>query len=119
LVDGRFTLDAENRVRFALGPYDRSEPLVIDPVLVYSTYLGGSGHDQGYAIAVDSSGNAYVAGQTSSSDFPTANPLQANLGGATPSSRRLRPPMCRRLLSPLQALLSPRKMWVAAAQHKP
>ena len=82
LVDARFTLDAENRVRFALGPYDRSEPLVIDPVLVYSTYLGGSGGDTGYAIAVDSSGSAYVAGYTASPDFPTANPLQANLRGS-------------------------------------
>ncbi|HMD85875.1 MAG TPA: SBBP repeat-containing protein [Terriglobia bacterium] len=81
LVDGRFTLDAENRVRFALGPYDHSEPLVIDPVLVYSTYLGGSGGDSGHAIAVDSFGNAYVAGITGSSDFPTVNPLQANFGG--------------------------------------
>jgi hypothetical protein len=80
-IDGRFTLDAENRVRFALGPYDRSEPLVIDPVLVYSTYLGGSVSDSGSAIAVDSSGNAYVAGETSSSNFPTANPLQAQLRG--------------------------------------
>jgi len=80
-VTSRFTLDAENRVRFALGPYDRSEPVVIDPVLVYSTYLGGSRWDHGYGIAVDASGNAYVTGITGSYDFPTANPLQANLGG--------------------------------------
>ncbi len=57
--------------------YDRSQPLYIDPELVYSTYLGGSptdggyGDDYGYAIAVDSSGNAYVTGMTSSFDFPT------------------------------------------------
>jgi hypothetical protein len=47
--------------------------------LVYSTYLGGSGTDSGNGIAVDAAGNAYVAGQTSSSDFPTANPLQPTL----------------------------------------
>jgi hypothetical protein len=45
--------------------------------LVYSTYLGGSGVDYGYGVAVDSSGSAYVTGRTYSSDFPTANPLQA------------------------------------------
>src|SRR5215207_1776608 len=58
-------------IGFQLGDYDRSRPLVIDPVLVYSTYLGGNGFDQGNAIAVDSAGNAYVTGEASTPNFPT------------------------------------------------
>jgi uncharacterized repeat protein (TIGR01451 family) len=49
--------------------------------LVYSTYLGGSNDDYGYGIAVDASGNAYVTGRTQSTNFPTANPVQAAYGG--------------------------------------
>jgi hypothetical protein len=81
LVQGRFVLDAQNHIHFALGPYDHTKPLVIDPVLSYSTYLGGSRGDSGNAIAVDSSGSAYVIGQTGSMDFPTTNPFQASLNG--------------------------------------
>jgi len=74
--EGRFVLDAENQVRFALGPYDHSRPLIIDPVLTYSTYLGGSSAgDTGLAIAVDASGEAYITGSTVSGDFPTVNPF--------------------------------------------
>jgi len=69
-VEGRFSLLAKHAVGFALGYYDHAKPLVIDPVLSYSTYLGGSSGDLGTAIAVDSSGDAYVTGETSSSDFP-------------------------------------------------
>jgi len=74
-VEGNFALDAQNRVRFELGPYDHSRALVIDPVLSYATYLGGGGGDIGYGIAIDSSDStlaAYIAGVTNSSNFPTA-----------------------------------------------
>jgi hypothetical protein len=75
LVEARFTLDAQNRVHFALGHYDRTQPLVIDPSLLWSTFLGGSKGDAAYGIAVDSLMNVYVTGYTASSNFPTSNPL--------------------------------------------
>jgi hypothetical protein len=56
---------------FELGSYDRGHPLVIDPGLRYSTYVGGSAVDAGEDIAVDSSGNAYITGRADSSNFPT------------------------------------------------
>jgi hypothetical protein len=52
-----------------------------DSSLIYSTYLGGRGWDRGYGIDVDSSGNAYVSGRTSSIDFPCLNPYQGTFGG--------------------------------------
>ncbi|MCG3116314.1 MAG: SBBP repeat-containing protein [Candidatus Manganitrophus sp. SA1] len=82
-VSGRYFLEEKRRVRFALGRYDRSRPLVIDPILSYSTYLGGSGVDSGRSIAVDAAGNAYVTGWTASADFPiSAGAAQNHLGGA-------------------------------------
>ena len=76
-VDSAYKMVRSNQVGFTLGPYDLRYPLVIDPSLVYSTYLGGSGFDYGTAIAVNSSGNAFVTGYTSSLDFPTDNAEQA------------------------------------------
>jgi len=85
-VDGRFAVKASGQVAFEIGAYDPSNVLVIDPTLVYSTYLGGSvptgtmsdTDDETYGgIAVDSSGNAYVTGDTDCYDFPAAgNPFQ-------------------------------------------
>jgi hypothetical protein len=80
-VPGRFVLEGDGQVGFAVGAYDASRPLIIDPVLSYSTYLGGSGGDSGLGIAVDGAGNAYLTGRTTSTDFPTANPIQAALSG--------------------------------------
>ena len=76
-----FVLASNNEVAFRVAGYDPKRALVIDPVLSYSTYLGGSDQDVGYGIAVDAAGNAYVTGSTASTDFPTANPLQPNYGG--------------------------------------
>ncbi|MBI2876397.1 MAG: SBBP repeat-containing protein [Candidatus Tectomicrobia bacterium] len=68
-------------VGFEVAAYDPTQPLVIDPVLEYATYLGGSKDDQGLGIAVDASGHAYVTGWTRSVNFPTAAPLQPASGG--------------------------------------
>ena len=71
-----------HEVGFTLGTYDNSSPLVIDPVLSYSTYLGGNGYDAAFGIAVDpATGDALVTGQAGSTDFPTANPFQPSYGG--------------------------------------
>jgi hypothetical protein len=81
-VGSRFRLAPNGALGFELGAYDRSLPLVIDPVLSYSTLLGGSGFDSATAIAVDSSGSAYVAGFTDSYDFPTLNASQSYQAGS-------------------------------------
>jgi hypothetical protein len=94
-VDGRFELRGQDRVGFALGTYDQRRTLIIDPVLTYSTYLGGSSDEACTvilgvatgvagcpAVAVDTSLNAYIAGSTMSADFPKGgSPFQAGLAG--------------------------------------
>jgi hypothetical protein len=87
-VSGTYVLTDVAEVGFAVGAYDAAKPLIIDPVLVYSTFLGGLGDASGEGdlargIAVDAAGNAYVAGRTGSSDFPTTpGALQGTLGGS-------------------------------------
>ena len=78
-VAARYTQEPDGSVGFALGGYDRSRPLTIDPTLDFSSHLGGSGDDIAYAVAVDGQGDAYITGRTASSDFPTAQPLQPGL----------------------------------------
>jgi hypothetical protein len=79
-VQGKYLLKG-NRITFEVASYDKTKPLVIDPVLAYSTYLGGSGGDGSVGIAVDASGNAYVTGWTGT-DFPTtAGAFQTSYSG--------------------------------------
>lgn len=80
-VTGHYVFLDNGSVGFSVGEYDPLLPLVIDPVLVYSSYLGGAGADQAQAVAVDSSGCAYVTGTTASLNFPIANAPQPLNGG--------------------------------------
>ena len=80
-VPVRYVLKGKNQVAFRLARYDTRQPLLIDPVLAYSTYLGGSNIDIAYGIAVAPDGSAFIAGGTFSTDFPTAHALQPNEGG--------------------------------------
>ena len=70
-VEARYILKSENQVGFEVASYNAAKPLIIDPVLLYATYLAGGLNDQGLAIAVDSLGSAYITGLTNSTDFPT------------------------------------------------
>ncbi len=81
-VAGVFVLGQDNEIGFEVGAYDASRPLVIDPVLLYSTYLGGSSQEIGMDIAVDSSGRAYITGWTESTNFPlSSSPYDSTLAG--------------------------------------
>ena len=71
IVEGKYVIRAGQQVTFDIASYDKTRPLVIDPTLVYSSYLGGSGEDFGTGITVDAAGNAYLIGFAESADFPT------------------------------------------------
>ncbi|HEV8370781.1 MAG TPA: SBBP repeat-containing protein [Pyrinomonadaceae bacterium] len=78
IIQGNYVLRSSNEIGFEVGDYDRTKPLVIDPILVYSTYLGGNGSDEAFGIAVDNSGQAYVVGRTGSKNFPLRNAFQSD-----------------------------------------
>src|SRR2546425_2673194 len=80
-VSGSYILTDTHQVGFKVAAYDASKPLIIDPVLFYSTYLGGSGGEISGGIAVDASRNAYVTGGTGSTNFPTTPGAFQTTGG--------------------------------------
>lgn len=80
-VAANYVLLGPHDVAFQLGKYDTARDLVIDPILSYSTYLGGTNIDGANAIAVAADNTAFITGGTFSIDFPTAHPLQPNHGG--------------------------------------
>ena len=84
-VKGGYVLGAKGQVSFALGAYDKTKPLIIDPVIAYSTFLGGADLDEAHGLALDSAGNIYVAGISDSTDYPLENPFQSiNKGSNAP-----------------------------------
>jgi len=81
-VDARFRKIAENTYGFEVGEYDKSRELIIDPVVVvYSTYLGGSGDEHAFGLAVSDHGRAFLTGDTYSTDFPIDDAYQGSMGG--------------------------------------
>jgi hypothetical protein len=81
-IKGSYVQRSAHEVGFRVASYDRTRPLIIDPVLSYATYLGGTSGDIGAEIGVDATGAIFVAGNTNSDDFPTVNALQPARSGA-------------------------------------
>src|SRR5207245_973158 len=69
---GGYTRTAHGEIGFKIGSYDHSRALIIDPVLNFTAVAGGTGLDVAQGIAMDGQNNVYVAGYTSSTDFPTS-----------------------------------------------
>jgi hypothetical protein len=74
-IAGNYTIANDHQIHFAVAPYDRTQPLTIDPVLNYSTYIGGETFDQALGLALDAAGDAYITGVTTSTKFPQMNPI--------------------------------------------
>ncbi|MCK5105858.1 MAG: SBBP repeat-containing protein, partial [Cyclobacteriaceae bacterium] len=82
IIDAKYTYIGKDQIGFDIGDYDTGIPLVIDPVIIFSTYLGNSSGADAQAIAVDSAGNAYITGTTGALKFPTThNNLVPNFTG--------------------------------------
>ena len=83
IISGNYIIVEDKKLGINVGQYDHKLPLIIDPVLVYSTFLGGPGFEAAGSIAVDGSGNAYVIGSTNSATFPTVNPIDGTYSALT------------------------------------
>ena len=81
LIAARYVELADGEIGFDLGDYDTNLPLFIDPIIEFSTFLGGDGAENATDVTVDLQGNVYVTGPLNSTDFPTANPVQGEFSG--------------------------------------
>lgn len=81
MIAGHYVKRGQNRIGFEVADYNENQPLVIDPQLVYSTYLGGTNSEFAGDVAVDNIGQAFITGSTSSLDFPVLNAFQASQSG--------------------------------------
>jgi hypothetical protein len=82
-IEGHYVVHGDRTVSIDVKDYDRGRPLVIDPLIVYSTYLGGSGDQFATAIAVGGDGSVYVTGEVDGLDFPMVNPVQGIHGSSS------------------------------------
>ena len=82
MIPGGYVLKGAEQIGFQVAAYDHSRPLIIDPILSYSTYVGGSGAEGLGGITVDGNGNAYITGPTDSSNFPTVGAPQPSNAGS-------------------------------------
>ena len=80
-ISGCYKIDLKNNIGFRINSYDKTHALIIDPVIIFSTNIHGTGN--GKDIAIDSSENIYITGDTWSTDFPVQNPAYSNLWGST------------------------------------
>jgi len=85
-IEGRYKLRDSNIIAFEIGSYDPALPLIIDPVLAYSTFIGGLAAEAGRAIALDKSGNIFIAGDTLSTQLGTDNAFQPAYAGGYPGA---------------------------------
>jgi len=105
-------------VGFRLNDYDRAKPLVIDPTIVYASLIGGgTSSTYSYGIALDSSGNAYIAGYTYASDFPTANAAYSQAHSLPDGFvSKIDPPVDAAVLPPISAaqvtIICDRSPWI-------
>ncbi len=90
-IRARFLQKGQQRIGFEVAAYDATKHLIIDPILDYATYFGGSNVDLAVAVAVDSSGNVYLTGQTDSSDLPGMGSSQAGPSGTDAFVAKLDP----------------------------